>query len=165
MIVGTKFAGDENKTLKDLQHAMYGELLWWLFIAPRDRYLSASRLLRMETDLSKQLHAMTGFDHRTLQSAHDIIAAYFRFRWPDSAQLLLDEQEDAYRVRLGDTWRDFFREEVTALTADDEFTRAICTATAFGNKEAGLAAEAWLEQFLKERYADRGFPRQRRNPA
>jgi hypothetical protein len=164
MIVGTEFPGDDNKTLMDVQHALYWELLRWLLVAPRDRYLSASCLLRMENDLSQQLRTMTGFDHRTLQAAHDIIAAYFRFSWPDSAQLLLDEQEDAYRLRLGDAWRNFFKEEVKALTTDDEFTRAICTATAFGNKEAGLAAEAWVEQYLKERYADRGFPRLR-NPA
>ena len=127
MIVTSEFAGDENQTLMDIQHAMYGEMVVWLFVVPRDRYMAASRLLRPEDDLSKRLSTMDGFDHRALQLAHDRIAAYYRFNSPGEAQLRLGEEEGAYRQRLKEGWRDFFTQEVAAFTLDDEFTRAICT--------------------------------------
>jgi hypothetical protein len=96
-------------------------------------------------------------DHRTLQGAHDQIAAFFRFSCDDGGQLQLGEDEGDYRRRLEEAWREFVQSEVRLLTADDEFTRAVCTGTAFGNKEPGVAAERWLRQFLRDRYHDRGL--------
>jgi hypothetical protein len=152
MIAGSDFPGDNNRILMDVQHALYGEMLVRLFTGPRDRYLNAARLLRVEDDLSKRLRSMNGFDHRTLQATHDRVAAYFRFAHDRGGQLELGETEADYRERLERTWRDFFSAEVVQLAQDDEFSRAICTATAFGNEEPGLVAEQWLDEFLKRRY-------------
>ena len=157
MMVMPEFAGDDNRTLMDIQHSAYGEMVSRLFVAPRNRYLAAATLLQVEDKLSNKLRVMDGFDHRTLQLAHDRIAAYFRFHSPNSSQLLLGEQESAHAQRLREGWRDFFSAEVEDLTLDDEFTRAICAATAFGNSDAGIAAEQWLDQFLRHRYAVRGL--------
>jgi hypothetical protein len=70
---------------------------------------------------------MDGFDHRTLQLAHDRIAAFFRFAHDDGGQLQLGETDAGYRRRVADTWREFVLTEVERLTEDNEFTRAICT--------------------------------------
>jgi len=75
MMVGSEFPGDNNDTLMDVQHAVYGEMVVRLFTGPRDRYLAAAVLLRVEDRLSGHLRSMNGFDHRTLQLAHDRIAA------------------------------------------------------------------------------------------
>jgi hypothetical protein len=53
---------------------------------------------------------------------------------------------------MGACWRAFFEEEVERLTSDDEFSRAVLIAAAFGNTERGYAAEAQLREILKERY-------------
>lgn len=156
MIVCSGFPGDNNRTLMNVQHGVYSEMLARLFTGPRDRYRAAATLLRVESDLSERLRSMDGFDHRTLQLAHDRIAAYFRF-CDDGGQLQLGESDADYRRRLEETWRAFVNSEVGLLTEDDEFTRAICTATAFGNKEPGVAAEHWLDQFLRDRYGARGL--------
>ena len=75
MWVGHEFAGDDNQTLKDVQFRLYSETLLRLFSGPRDRYLAASRLIQVDTELAVRVRAMDGFDHRTLQDAHDLIAA------------------------------------------------------------------------------------------
>lgn len=157
MIVSSQFSGDNNGTLMDVQHAAYWAMVVRLFTGPRDRYLSAAALLRADDRLSRQLRSMDGFDHRTLQLAHDRIAALFRFAHDDGGQLQLGETEADYRQRLADSWREFFQSQVERLTADDEFTRAICTATAFGNKEPGVAAEHWLDRFLRDSYGEQGL--------
>ena len=130
----------------DVQHGVYGEMVVWLFTGPRDRHLAASALFRVDDKLSEQLRSMDGFDHRTLQLAHD-----------DGGQPQLGETEADYRHRLAASWRGFVQTEVERLTTDNEFTRAICTAAAFGNKEPGVAAERWLDQFLRDRYGERGL--------
>jgi len=45
MMVGSEFPGDNNKTLMDVQHTAYGEMVVRLFTGPRDRYLAAAALL------------------------------------------------------------------------------------------------------------------------
>lgn len=151
MFVGSEFPGDDNRALMDVQHAVYGEMVGRLSSGPRDRYLTAARLLRIDNELVQKLRSMTSFDHRTVQGAHDRIAAYSRFRRDDGGQLQLGETDAEYRERLEREWRAFFQEEMEPLTADDEFTRAVCAATSCGNKEPGRVAETWLDQFLRDR--------------
>ena len=152
MWVGTEFLGDTNQALKDVQFRLYGEMLVRLYSRPRDRYLDASRLLQIDTDLATRLRSMDSFDHRTLQDIHDLVAAWFRFSQDDGGQLRLGETDEAYLDRLANEWRAFFDEEIGRLTSDDEFVRAVLVAAAFGNTDRGYAAEAQLREILKERY-------------
>lgn len=153
MWVGTEFPGDTNEVLKDVQFRLYGEMLVRLYNRPRDRYLDACRLLQIETDLATRLRSMDGFDHRTLQDIHDLIAAWFRFSRDDRGQLRLGETEEAFRDRLAAEWRTFFEEEAGRLSTDDEIARAVLTAAAFGNAGRGYAAKAQLHEILKDRYS------------
>ncbi|MBN9658798.1 MAG: hypothetical protein J0H49_11515 [Acidobacteria bacterium] len=157
MMVNPEFPGDNNHVVMDIQHSMYNEIVVRLFTGPRDRYLAAATLLRVEDELSQALRDMNGFDHRTLQLAHDRMAAWFRFAHDDGGQLQLGESELDYSKRMEALWRDFACSEVTSLARDDEFTRAICTAAAFGNRSRGVAAERWIGQFLSDRYGVRGL--------
>jgi len=152
MWVGAEFPGDTNQPLKDVQFRLYGEMLVRLYSRPRDRYLDASRLVQADTELATRLRSMDGFDHRTLQDIHDMIAAWFRFAQDDGGQLRLGETDEAYQQRLAADWRTFFEGEVGNLIADDEFTRVVLVAVAFGNTERGYAAESQLREILKERY-------------
>lgn len=159
MWVGTEFPADTNATLKAVQFRLYGEMLLRLYSRPRDRYLDACRLVQIDTDLSTRLRSMDGFDHRTLQEIHDLVAAWFRFSQDDGGQLRLCETEEAYQDRLAAEWRTFFEEEVGRLSSDDEFARDVLVAAAFGNTDRGYAAEAQLREILKERYRAMKQPR------
>jgi len=134
-------------------------MLLRMYSRPRDRYLDACRLVKIDTDLSTRLRSMDGFDHRTLQEIHDLVAAWFRFSQDDGGQLRLCETEEAYQDRLAAEWRTFFEEEVGRLSSDDEFARDVLVAAAFGNTDRGYAAEAQLREILKERYRAMKQPR------
>jgi hypothetical protein len=152
MWVGTEFPGDTNEVLKEVQFKLYWGMVFRLYSPPRDRYLDACRLIQIDTDLAKRLRSMDGFDHRTLQDIHDLIAAWFRFSQDNGGQLRLGETDEAYKDRLAAEWRTFFEEEVSRLSSDDEFARNVLIATAFGNTDRGYTAEAQLREILKERY-------------
>jgi hypothetical protein len=157
--VGHEFAGDDNQTLKDVQFRLYSEMLLRLFSGPRDRYLAASRLIQVDTELAVHVRAMDGFDHRTLQDAHDLIAAWYRFSRDDGGQLRLGESPDDYDKRLAQEWREFSEREVARLASTDEFTRDILTAAVFANTDRGYAAESGAREYLKDRYATMYRPR------
>jgi hypothetical protein len=48
MMVGSEFPGDNNRTLMDVQHSVYGEMVVRLLTGPRDRCLAAASLLRVD---------------------------------------------------------------------------------------------------------------------
>ena len=159
MWVGREFAGDDNKTLKMAQFQLYWDLLPLLFLRARDRYLNACRLIEVETELGNRAKAMDQFDRRTIQDAHDLIAAWYRFSRDDGGQLRLGESPDDYESRLAREWRHFFEAEVSRLVSIDEFTRDILRATVFANTNSGRAAEASVCERLKARYASVYGPR------
>lgn len=153
MWVGREFAGDDNMALKMAQFQLYWDMLPFLFLRARDRYLDACRLVEIETELGNRAKAMDTFDHRTIQDAHDLIAAWYRFSRDDGGQLRLGESTDDYEGRLVREWRQFFEAEVASLVSIDEFTRDILRATVFANTDSGGAAEACVRERLKQRYA------------
>jgi len=155
MLVRSEFPGDNNRVLMGIQHATYGEMVLLLFSGPRDRYLAAAALLRIDNDLTECLRSMDGFDHRTLQLVHDRIAAFFRFS--RDHEFRLGESEGDYIERTQKAWREFFQAEVGRFSQNDEFTRAVCAATAFGTKASGVAAERWLDHFIRDSYGARGL--------
>ncbi len=95
MIVGSCFDGDNNKTLMQMQHEIYGEMIAYMFGSARRRYQEAAMLLDVKTDLSESLIDQYSVDHRTLQRTHDLIAAYYRFKHDDGGQLQLNENAEA----------------------------------------------------------------------
>ena len=158
-MIASRFDGYNNQTLMDVQHKTYGDMIGWLFGSARRRYLDAGRLLNVETDLTEALRGQTTFDHRTLQGAHDLIAAYFRFAHDDGGQLRFDESEQPplYEIRIWRSWTRFFRDEVRDLLQDDEFTLGVLYAAVYANQDTGTAAEQQINLFLEDRYRDRNF--------
>ncbi len=159
MLIGHDFAGDNNETLKQVQFRLYWDMLPILLLRARDRYLDACRLVEAETELASRAKAMDGFDHRTLQAAHDLTAAWYRFLHDDGGQLRLGETPEDYEKRLATEWREFFEMEAANLVRIDEFTRDILRAAVFANTQTGHAAEASVCERLKERYASMYRPR------
>jgi len=154
MWVGSRFWGDNDRVLMDIQDQVYPRSVGLLYGQPRQRYLEACQLVQTDSELARRLRASDGFDHRTLQGSHDLIAAWFRFlRGSQGGPTLFEVAED-YRDRLGREWRAFFEKELLILTEDNDFVRAVVTAAAFPNPEvSGSAAEDEVEGMLAKRYA------------
>jgi hypothetical protein len=82
MLVTRKFDGDNDEALKWQQHDCYGEASGIIAGGCLRHYESALRVTgQYTTGIAKQLEALRqSFDHRTLQDAHDFLAAWWRWR-------------------------------------------------------------------------------------
>ena len=143
-----------DPTLMQMQHEIYGEMIAYMFGSARRRYQEAAMLLDVKTDLSESLIDQYSVDHRTLQRAHDLIAAYYRFKHDDGGQLQLNENAEAYRLRLRNSSREFFQAEVDHLLQYAEFTRAIVTAGICHDQKRSNRATDRLCLFLEDRYSE-----------
>ena len=166
MWVGYEFPGDDNITLKMVQHGCYWDKIGLLFIAARKRYVSACRFIGFETVVCKRIIKIDGFDHRVLQHAHDKIAAYYRFAHDDGGQMALfspeqpiqtyfpDSDEARYKAKLLTGWSQFYDEEVKDLAEDNVIAHAILNAVLYQNSPKGYEAEDFLLEELGYRYSE-----------
>ncbi len=159
MIVGYSFEGDNNEFLQGIQHDLYGESLYHLVRTARYEYLDACYLINYSSDFSVGVRNITAFDHRVLQATHDMIAAWYRYKYADrEAQLSLPLSEpsaspvEALAETYGAQWREFWRQETDTLTSEEPFIRAILRAMVYLNSERGYQAENLLWHLLIERY-------------
>ncbi len=164
-----RFPGDNNEALKCVQHDTCWTLLPYLATYPRSIYLQAIYYTGVDTELSKKIRGIEKFDHRVLRSAHDKIAAYYRYRHPDKLgqlvfsfvapdcdNLSLEEiLEEIYKRE----WCSYWYEEVRSLSEEPVIVRAILTAVAYQNTDDGYEAEDLLMELMHDRYGkswDRG---------
>ena len=151
MIVGPRFPGDDNEPVMLAQHDEYFPVIseWGRRALKRLEY--AEELTGGEDGLADRLRGRRGFDHRVLQEAHDLIAAWDRFsqcRWLP----LFDPAPD--RAALRAAWREFASAEIGRLIEDARVTKALLEAIGHENEPAGYAAEKWLGELLRARYAE-----------
>jgi hypothetical protein len=153
VIVGSTFEGDNNETLKWIQHDTYSRNVGMLFWYAREHYTQAARLVGVQTELAERIARADQFDHRVLQDAHDEIAAYYRFAYDGRGQIPLPlEGTPPYQAWLQQHWTTFFEAEVQALAQDPAIARAILNAVAYQNTDRGYASEKELLALLKLRY-------------
>lgn len=157
MMVGNEFPGDDNRPLKQIQFDLYGDMVSLLFATQRQRYLDAANLMEIDTELSLRLRQINSFDHRTLQHAHDLLAALFRFLHPHASQRLLGQSEESLQIELQRAYREFFEEQIALLSTNGDFTRAVCRATAFANQPIGVSAENTLLQIIIQHAESKGL--------
>lgn len=148
------FEGDTNSVLKGIQHDLYSQLVGELFYRAKERYMSAARLLSVETEIMKVVADKHSFDHRVLQDSHDKIAAHYRFVHDNGGQPPLFPEGGSYEDHLRWSWTGFFHFEVRQLIEDDAIAREILRAVGYQNTEPGYAAEATLRGLLEDRYGN-----------
>jgi hypothetical protein len=162
MIVGDRFEGDNNDVLKWVQHDLYWTLLPMLFLYMKNRYLWATSYTGVDTDLSKKIIEIDRFDHRVLQDAHDKIAAFFRYEFPDklSQMVIPGTIPDCKELNLEETlkecyrreWTKYWYKEIRKLSNEPIIARAIITAVSYQNTDEGYEAEDLLLELLHDRY-------------
>jgi hypothetical protein len=153
VIVGICFDGDDNGTLKWIQHDTYDRHLGLLYGRARERYMQAARFVGVQTELGERVARLDTFDHRVLQAAHDESAAYYRFTYDAGGQMPLPlDGTPPYAEWLEQRWRAFYEVEAESLAVDAAIARSVLTAVAYQNRNWGYAAEKELLDLLKLRY-------------
>lgn len=150
MWVGRVFPGDEHERVMYAQHGVYGDVVVELVRRGLEHYAKAVDMTGTGVAPAPTIRAIESFDHRVVQEAHDLIAAWYRFS-AFGREPVLPELLDEARER--ERWRTFAGEEIGRLLEQPPFVRALVTAVVFQNQKEGRAAERDMEEFLRERYA------------
>ncbi|MDD4876414.1 MAG: hypothetical protein PHQ86_04700 [Dehalococcoidales bacterium] len=130
----------------NIQHDVYGDILRKLAKEAIARYDFAERLLDIPTNNRLKLN---NFDHRIFQEAHDLIAAYFRYKTYIHGGLF---KEEINRNDCINKWYEFFNNEVEELLTDLVFTRHIVFTILYQNTDKGYKSEDYINDALKLRY-------------
>lgn len=149
MWVGREFLGDDNEALKIIQHNAYTTSP----IASKciNIYVRSCEMTSQKNALYEQMRDLKTYDHRTLQEAHDQIAAYFRFLHGE-LHLPLISSEEEYKLKLEARWKGFYDVETSELAATPSINQTVIQILAHQNKEIGMYAETVLSYHLNNRY-------------
>jgi hypothetical protein len=151
MWVGREFDGDDNKTLKDIQFKMYNPVK--MARKCRDVYMRSCEILSLTDVLYQKISGLTEIDHRTLQTAHDQIAAFFRFSFRELYMPLI-ECNSEYRNMLTEKWQTFYENETSEIADVPKINQTVIQILAHQNQEIGTYAETVLSYHLNNRYGD-----------
>ena len=155
------FEDDVDMEVAGKQHDVYGQALR-IIVSQCNVYAEFARRLLDDAD-----HAEWGtierFDHRTLQRAHDLLAAVWRFRH-DCRQLLLpfvDTVEDPLDEAQA-LWLDWLRREIAGWIEHPDRVRLVQLILTNQNKPLGNMAELQLALNIIDWFADVPWHRDRR---
>lgn len=151
MIVSSMYPGDENYHLKNVQHDLYNRHVVAIFDAARLALCVANNLLGTKLLIAEKAGCIEYIDHRSLQAAHDIMAAAYRYRHDDGGQLLLWDDQGQY-TRYASAWADWFRRQLDELAKYPDFVRPTVEAVLFKNSPMGYFAEDALSDMLIGHY-------------
>ncbi|MEQ8652020.1 MAG: hypothetical protein RIC87_06110 [Kiloniellales bacterium] len=149
MIVGTYFDGDDDMELAWKQHDVYGQALG-IVVGTCNRFALFAVALLGDSG-HKEWGRIEGCDHRTLQGAHDLLAAAWRFR-EGSRQGELPLVEDAFLDEA--RWLDWLRTELSTWIDEPRMVRSVQLILSNQNEPAGYEAETSLCLALLDRFSD-----------
>jgi hypothetical protein len=166
MIIAPLFAGDTNINLMKLQHELYSEVSFWIVNKAREIYLSAGKIFDPLDPRVKTVEENKYYDHRTIQHAHDIIAAIYRQK-NQSTQLdmfyLQSSSAKHHQEKYGyckkdiseevwehsSTWNLFYMDMVVELCKNSDFVRNVMVATVLSpNSDEGYIAEKKVQEHI-----------------
>jgi len=152
MIVGRVFEGDDDADTQDMQHDLYHDSLGIIVAGCRKHCERATRLLQVKDPLFDRFCASKSVDHRTIQSAHDLMAAYWRYRTRRTYPMLPFEDKDTARRRAIAEWLAWLQREIDSWADEPHLVRTLAACIADANTELGYQAEDALALALRERY-------------
>ena len=141
MIVAPFFKGDMDMEVASKQHDVYGQALW-IIVRKCNLYAEFARRLLDDADHS-EWGTVESFDHRTLQGAHDLLAAAWRCRY-DFRQLELPFVNKNSLDEVQELWLDWLRNEIAGWFDYPKRVRWVQLILTNQNKPPGYVAEAQL---------------------
>ena len=112
MIIGTFFDSDDDDPTKNVQHNVYSQALWVIVGGCSSHVRTAEALLGTEASWVLTFIRLENFDHRLMQTPHDLLAAVWRFRTGRIHPVLPFEEPEAWRSRTEDAWLDWLGKEI-----------------------------------------------------
>ena len=141
MIVGSCFEGDPTE-LARAQHDVYHEALRVIVSSVYTHARRAAEIL----DLPADHEPAEARDHRTMQVAHDILAAEWRFQTELSDMFGAKPRQSMYE------WLEWLRFECDSWHQTPEIVRLFLMVFENQNNEAGYDAEDALSRQLLRRF-------------
>ena len=141
MWVGPCFDGDVDMEVAKKQNDVYGQALW-IIVRQCNLYAEFARRVLDDADHS-EWGTVESFDHRTLQGAHDLLAAVWRFR-NDFQQPLLPFVDKKSLDELQTLWLGWLRHEIAGWIDYPHRVRLVQLILTNQNELPGYIAEAQL---------------------
>lgn len=151
MIICSLFINDTDYRTQGVQHDVYGPALW--IIVSGCFSLSERAGASPYREACRAREARGRFDHRTLQFAHDLLAAAWRFR-NDFRQMELPLLSSDGGADVGALWLDWLRSEVASWDGAPHLVRAVSATLADQNRPPGYTAETFLAHSILDRFRD-----------
>ena len=143
MYVIPVFEGDVDMEVARKQHDVYQHALW-IIVSKCNLYAEFSRRLLDDAD-HPEWGTVENFDHRTLQHAHDLLAAVWRFR--NDFRWLQLPFVDADKDPLDEVqalWLDWLRQEIAGWIENPDRVRLVQWILTNQNEPPGYMAESQL---------------------
>ena len=151
MIVAPCYEGDDDDEVAWKQHDVYSDALA-IIVGTSNRH---ARFAREMLDDSE--HAEWGtvdtFDHRTVQGAHDLLAAAWRFE-NDMRQPALPFEPDNPLDHVQRQWLEWLRRETADWTTAPRIVRSVQLILTNQNQPMGYRAEAQLGLDIMDSFED-----------
>ena len=141
MWVLPRFDGDVDMEVAEKQNDVYGQVLW-IIVRQCNLYAEFARRVLDDAD-HPEWGTVESFDHRTLQRAHDLLAAVWRFR-NDFRQSDLPFVDKNSLDGVQELWLDWLRNEIARWIDYPERVRWVQLILTNQNKPPGNVAEAQL---------------------
>lgn len=146
------FEDDEDTDAQWEQHAVYDKALS-IIVSACNRHTNFARSL-LEDSRHKTWGTINCYDHRTLQAAHDLLAAAWRFQDGGSYRQgkLPFEGEDSFdEVQV--LWLNWLHHEVDEWTSRPHLVRSVQIIVSNQNKPLGYMAESKLCLDIFDRFS------------
>lgn len=157
MIIGPHYHGDDDREMIVLQHDVYHKALGIIVEECRRFYVLANALAGVKEELPTCENLQV--DHRTLQNAHDILAAVWRYK-TNCIQLKLPlvdsagQQLPETKILTMNDWLMWLTSEVKSWADSPWLVRFVWTIIENQNTKPGYDAEESLTEGLYERFRD-----------
>ena len=167
MIVNSTFPEDQDRDLMGVQHDLWFKIngVWiedsglaigtyfYIFSCARKAIMFYTEENPLFFPEREELPAISNFDHRVLQEAHERIASFYRWRIQAVKPTAFAHALDDNRLYLLDAWKTYLRHEIAQITFGRlDIAEQIVRAVIFQNTEKGYAAENRIISDMDARY-------------
>ncbi len=151
MIISAKFDGDNDLDFIRQQHDAYSTAIGLIVYKCFDYFeRSAEVTKQIDQDIIQRIsQRRNGFDHRTIQNCHDLMAGYWRWKFKRQEPYL----EGMASVTVKD-WLDWIPKEIDDwFWSDPSIIGCVTYAASFQNEDQGYKAEENLVATLELKYS------------
>ena len=151
MWITPRFDGDSDTEVARIQHDVYPHALS-LIVSKCILYAEFARSLLDDAD-HPEWGTIDSYDHRTLQGAHDLLAAAWRFR-NDFRQTELPFVDQNFLDKVQQLWLGWLRHEISEWLRRPDLVRLVLLILTNQNKSPGYIAEAQLALKIMYDFSD-----------